>query len=176
MLGIYLAGGVSGAHLNPAISIMLALYRGFPWARCGMYIVAQFLGALAAVAVAYGLCRNAIMHFSGALIPHQTGVGCYTQPQPFISPPTAFFNESVPTGVLSCSILALGDDSNQAWPPSSSACWSRRFVWCSDTTLALVSILCETSARDWSCSWQAMDPRYSRPPTAGGSGVHVALR
>jgi aquaglyceroporin related protein len=112
MLGIYLAGGVSGAHLNPAISIMLALYRGFPWARCGMYVVAQFWGAFAAAAAAYGLYRNAIMHFSGALIPHQTGVGLYTQPRPFISPPTAFFNEFVATGVLSCSILALGDDSN----------------------------------------------------------------
>jgi aquaglyceroporin related protein len=112
MLGIYLAGGISGAHLNPAISIMLSIYRGFPWRRCGVYIIAQFLGAFAAAAVAYGLYHDAIMHYSGALIPRKTGLGFYTQPQPFISPATAFFNELVATGVLSCSILALGDDSN----------------------------------------------------------------
>jgi aquaglyceroporin related protein, other eukaryote len=59
--------------------------------------------------VAYGLCHDTIMHFNGALVPHKTGLGFYTQPQPFASPATAFFNA---TGVLSCSILALGDDSN----------------------------------------------------------------
>ena len=30
MVGIYIAGGISGAHLNPAISLMLYIYRGFP--------------------------------------------------------------------------------------------------------------------------------------------------
>lgn len=77
MVGTYLAGGISGAHLNPAISIMLSVYRGFPWRQCSIYIIAQFLGAFAAAIVAYGLYHDAIMHFNGALVPHKTGLGFY---------------------------------------------------------------------------------------------------
>lgn len=117
MLGINLAGGVSGAHLNPAVSIMLSIYRGFPVRMCFVYILAQFLGAFAAAVIAYGLYHDAIMHFTpGKLIPMETGIGFYTQPQPWLSPAAAFFNEFVATGVLCGTILALGDDSNA--PPS----------------------------------------------------------
>jgi glycerol uptake facilitator-like aquaporin len=176
MLGIYLAGGVSGAHLNPGISIMLSLYRGFPWRQCAKYIVAQFLGAFAAAAVAYGLYHDAIMHYSGALGPQETGLGFYTQPQAFISPTTAFFKEFVATGVLSCSILALGDDSN-APPGAGMAAFVIGLAGHSShygiriQTLGLVRIQHETLARDLSRSLQAMADRYSRPQIAGGFGV-----
>ena len=52
MFGIYLSGGVSGAHMNPAISICLAIFRGFPWRQCAIYIVIQFLASFAAGALA----------------------------------------------------------------------------------------------------------------------------
>ena len=65
MLGIYIAGGVSGAHLNPAISIMLWIHRGFPLRKVGTYFLAQLLGAFIAALVAYALYRNDIMHVGG---------------------------------------------------------------------------------------------------------------
>jgi aquaporin Z len=42
---IFFMGAISGAHLNPAVSIAFALRRDFPWRRVPGYIVAQLLGA-----------------------------------------------------------------------------------------------------------------------------------
>jgi glycerol uptake facilitator len=53
----YSVGGVSGAHINPAMTIALAVWGRFPWARVGPYIVAQLVGAFLAAAalfVVYG--------------------------------------------------------------------------------------------------------------------------
>ena len=44
-LAVYVAGGVSGAHLNPAVTVALAAKRGFAWTKVPGYIVAQVLGA-----------------------------------------------------------------------------------------------------------------------------------
>jgi aquaglyceroporin related protein len=44
MIAIYIAGGISGAHLNPAMTLMLYIYRGFPLSRVPSYIAAQMLG------------------------------------------------------------------------------------------------------------------------------------
>src|SRR5512145_2084422 len=53
MLGVYVAGGVSGAHLNPAVTLALALRRGFAWHKVAPFIVAQMAGAFAASALVY---------------------------------------------------------------------------------------------------------------------------
>src|SRR3954464_12756763 len=42
---ILFMGGVSGAHLNPVVSIAFGLRRDFPWRRCAGYVIAQLLGA-----------------------------------------------------------------------------------------------------------------------------------
>jgi glycerol uptake facilitator protein len=51
MLGIFAAGKISGAHLNPAVSIALAAYQGFPWRKVLPYSLAQTAGAFVAALI-----------------------------------------------------------------------------------------------------------------------------
>lgn len=115
MVGIYVSGGSSGAHLNPALSIMLSAWRGFPARRVPVYILAQLLGAFTGALIAIAIYRDAILHLDGAFIPSSTGVSIYTQPKDWVRPATAFFTEAVGTGILALGIIALGDDANS--PP-----------------------------------------------------------
>jgi glycerol uptake facilitator protein len=46
MTGVFVAGPVSGAHLNPAVSLGLAMGGIFPWAKVGIYIAGQMIGAM----------------------------------------------------------------------------------------------------------------------------------
>ncbi|HEY0396447.1 MAG TPA: MIP/aquaporin family protein [Candidatus Elarobacter sp.] len=47
-LGVYVAARVSGAHLNPAVTIALAVFKGFEWRKVAPYAAAQTLGAFVA--------------------------------------------------------------------------------------------------------------------------------
>ena len=65
-LAIYVAGGVSGAHLNPAVTVAFALRRSFPWRRVPGYVVAQVAGAFAGAALVYWVYLQAIDAFEAA--------------------------------------------------------------------------------------------------------------
>lgn len=111
MIGIYIAGGVSGAHLNPTLSIVLSVFRGFPWSLCWQYVVAQLLGTIAASGIVYGLYKDAITEYAAADIA-RAGPAFYTQPRDGLSDTAAFFTEFVATAIASGSVLALGDEAN----------------------------------------------------------------
>src|SRR3954453_9750246 len=63
---VYVAGGVSGAHLNPAVTLAMAWRRGFAWAKVPGYMVAQTLGAFTGAALVYLNYRYAIGAFEEA--------------------------------------------------------------------------------------------------------------
>ncbi|MEU2721740.1 MIP/aquaporin family protein [Streptomyces smyrnaeus] len=72
-LGIYVAGGVSGAHINPAVTLGFAVRRKFPWAKVVPYWASQVLGALAGAALVYAVYHDAIDTFDAAMKGPKTG-------------------------------------------------------------------------------------------------------
>lgn len=113
MMGIYISGGVSGAHLNPAITLMLWFYRGFPKRKMSEYFAAQFIGAFCAGLTAYGLYLSSIQYYLSTNIDREIVNSFVTNPrEPWIGPATAFFNEFLGTTFLVVTVLALGDDQN----------------------------------------------------------------
>ena len=62
-LAIYLTAGVSGAHLNPAVSIVLSLFAGFEKRKLPFYIVAQIAGAFFGSLLVYTLYSNLFFDF-----------------------------------------------------------------------------------------------------------------
>lgn len=113
MFGIYLGGGVSGAHMNPAISISLFIFRGFPKRQCFIYIIAQLLASFAGGALAYSIYRDAILNLDPTLT--TTYDSFFSVPQPWVSKPTAFFSQFLGGAVVMVAVLSLGDDQNN--PP-----------------------------------------------------------
>ena len=60
---IYLTASLSGAHLNPAVTISFAAWGDFPWQRVPGYIATQIVGAIAASAVIFVIFGGAIHEF-----------------------------------------------------------------------------------------------------------------
>ncbi|OOF93913.1 hypothetical protein ASPCADRAFT_516877 [Aspergillus carbonarius ITEM 5010] len=116
MIGVYIVGGISGGHLNPAITISMSLWRGFPARKCAVYIFAQLIGAITAGGFAYAIYHDAIMNLAAEnKVPQSQSTASeamLTLPKQFVSPATAFFNEFIGTAILVGTIMALGDDSN----------------------------------------------------------------
>jgi aquaporin Z len=97
---ILFMGAVSGAHLNPVVSIAFALRGNFPWRRVPMYIVVQFAGAVLATLLLW------------ALIGKQGSAGL-TLPGPGISTATAMVWERVLTAGLVSVILGTASGAQQ---------------------------------------------------------------
>ena len=61
IVAVYVSGGVSGAHLNPAVTIALAAKRGFPWGKVAPYIGAQLVGAFLGALGVYLVYREGLV-------------------------------------------------------------------------------------------------------------------
>jgi MIP family channel proteins len=120
MLGVYASAGVSGAHLNPAVTLALVVTRGFPWAKVAPYVLAQMAGAFVASAVVFSTYHEAFTAFDGGvrqISGAQGTAGIFsTYPQPFLSILGGFVDQVVGTALLMMTILAVGDQRNNAPP------------------------------------------------------------
>jgi glycerol uptake facilitator protein len=122
MVAVYTVGGVSGAHINPAVTLAMAVKRHFPWSKVVPYWIAQvlggFLGALGVYLVYYGglkavgmpnvWCTGPGSVFGQAFWGGATSLtksGVYTLGNAFVA-------EIFGTAVLLWGVLSVGDNKN----------------------------------------------------------------
>jgi glycerol uptake facilitator protein len=121
IVAVYVSGGVSGAHINPAVTLALAVRRGFPWGKVVPYIVAQVVGAFLGALGVY-LCYHDGLVSAGMPNVWCTGPGSTfatafwggaagTGGVPY-SLVTASVTEFFGTMVLLWGVLASGDSKN----------------------------------------------------------------
>ncbi len=114
MLGMYVAGAISGAHINPAVTLALAATGRFPWRKVLPYWLAQLLGAFVAAAILYFVYQGALVHAAaGQDFGKAVGGVFYTAPKPVVGLFGAFGDEFVGTALLAGLILAIVDGRNQ---------------------------------------------------------------
>lgn len=116
-LGVYVAGRISGAHLNPAVTVALAAYQGFPWRKVLPYALAQTAGAFVAALIVRATYSDLIAKVDPnhtiatqgifSTLPGNGGEG--------VSIPTAFLDQVVGTAILVFVIFALTNARNN--PP-----------------------------------------------------------
>jgi glycerol uptake facilitator protein len=116
-LGICVAGRVSGAHLNPAVTLALAVRRGFPWGKVLPYTAAQVAGAFAAAALVYVNYLPAFWKFDPDLSRLETTAVFTTFPAFRDVWAFGLLDQVVGTALLLGLILAITDPRNQQVAP-----------------------------------------------------------
>lgn len=122
-MAIYITGAVSGTHINPAVTIGLAIFRGFSWKKVPSYIAVQVAGCFTGAFGVYALFKNGFLQFEAANnIVRGTAASTATSGI-FTTYPTAYLNnieallvEICITAFLFMVILALGDEKNTNAP------------------------------------------------------------
>lgn len=112
-MGCYVAGRISGAHINPAVTLALAVFRGFPWRKVIPYSLAQTAGAFVAAALVYWNYLPAF-HKADPALDHTAKI--FTT---FPAFPGSMFSglldQTIGTALLLLMVFALLDERNQ--PP-----------------------------------------------------------
>lgn len=139
-LGIYTAAALSGAHINPAITLTVAVYDRFPIRRVVPYWVAQVAGAACASLVLYAMFAEAIIEFErqhgllrggpgselsamvfGEYFPNPAVFGTDEQAWRVVGEKSAFIAEMVGTAMLAFIVGTVTSERNTARPSSAAA-------------------------------------------------------
>jgi glycerol uptake facilitator protein len=104
IMGIYVAGRLGAGHLNPAVSVAMAVYRKFPWRNVLPYIAAQFAGAFLAALVTRAVYASGISKADPGLTSASQTIFS-TLPSHGVT--TAFFDQIVGTALLVFVLFAL---------------------------------------------------------------------
>jgi len=112
-MGICVAGKISGAHLNPAVTLALAVFRGFPWRKVLPYSIAQVAGAFFAAALVY---QNYLPAFHRLDPQLESTAGVFTTFPAFPALLQAgFLDQVIGTALLLLFVFAITDEFNM--PP-----------------------------------------------------------
>ena len=133
--GIYVAGPVSGAHFNPAVTITMAVFRDFPRSRVVPFILSQIAGAFTGAAAVYGMWHGywpraleklgvevgapgsqKLMLIFSCFYPNPGGIGVDPAAMATVSTGGAFFIEVLLTMLLLLMIFALTEPDNPGMP------------------------------------------------------------
>jgi len=120
LIGVLVAGPISGAHLNPAVSTALAAVGKFDWRKLGHYMLAQYLGAFLGAALVFFTYKDAIDMFTGPAGEYQVDgenatAGIFvTFPGPGISNFNGAVDQVVGTALLLFAISAINNPANSA--------------------------------------------------------------
>lgn len=136
-LAIYTTAAYSGAHINPAITLVAGVYDRMPVGRVVMYWAAQMTGAIIAALVLYAMFADAIVEFErskgllrggpdselsammfGEYFPNPAVFGTNEAAWRVVSIERAFFAEMIGTAVLAFMVGALTSERNMARPPA----------------------------------------------------------
>ena len=120
---VYVTGGISGAHINPAISLGAAIRKQMPWSKVPWYWLAQVLGCFVGGALVFLVYNNAINHFDqvnhivkGTLLSKGTYSTFATFPAPYFHNVWGpLIDQIVGTFFLVLFVWAITDEFNQ--PP-----------------------------------------------------------
>ena len=119
-IAIYATGSVSGCHANPAVTLALAIYRKFPWAKVIPYCLTQILGGLVGAALVAFLFGPVIQQINLAHHHARADGGAagvfFTHPGVGITVMHAFGDEVILTAFLIFGIFAVTEQYNEMAP------------------------------------------------------------
>ncbi|XP_072304078.1 aquaporin-10b [Eucyclogobius newberryi] len=118
--GVYVSRGVSGAHLNPAVSLSLCVLGRHSWVKFQFYVFFQCLGAFLGAATVGLQYHEAIRWFSGGELTVSGSTATArifcTFPAEYLSLWAGFVDQVIGTAALLLCILALGDSGQGSTP------------------------------------------------------------
>ncbi|KAG8931829.1 hypothetical protein FRC01_000738 [Tulasnella sp. 417] len=118
-LGVWISMGGSGGHLNPAVSLALCLFRGFPSRKLPVFILSQVLGGFTGALISFSLYYRAIVTFENGHLTTPGTSGLFTTfPLDYVSSVSCFFNEFRGTAILVLVVFAVTDTRKDALPPA----------------------------------------------------------